>query len=631
MRKNIRNRRKIEDLYESNVHQTLENDDLTGISPRSNLTEISFQSYDENEFENDIDSIEQNKSNIDYLSSNIKETKEINCKEFRKIEEIPVESNLINASSKEAKNCNKEIKYRINEFNQGIKDINDDIPKLKNIISKLNGQNADLKKNAINELKSFNLLEQSMEKEFNKGYSKIKEIKGKQAKKALLNYNKLFKKFTEIVKKSFEEVIKKINQTNKAGEVYQIISDTYYTDINTELTELETKLMEFESLKDFDEMHENLRELINPATNIHKRTLEKCNDFKQLNEEFLKKQKLSNSKIKFNEMNCKIILDKMIKMRKKLYEKVNLERKKEGKESVIPDKNEINIAINELSKEFEKESGKFSKDGDYTIDNLYNAKQGFEKSSEKNIKEIKKVLKEEEKVIQNISEKWDIKKKCSIDIQILMDITGSMDSYLSEAKTLLKKLVSDLIHNFMGLTVRISFIGYRDIDRNLKEEENVDIDFTEQHEYIKNRIEDCKASGGGDTCEDVAGALEKGIKKNWNSKARYVILVCDAPAHGNKYHNDCSDDDFPQGDPKGRNIDTFIHEYYNLNVNFFCVEITSITNIMFNCFRNIYKSNNSIKGKGLFFEVKKLNNTSELKDYIVESSKKVFEISKSKD
>ena len=188
-----------------------------------------------------------------------------------------------------------------------------------------------------------------------------------------------------------------------------------------------------------------------------------------------------------------------------------------------------------LIEDFEKESGKISKDGNYTVEKLYNMKPGFEKVSEKSRKEIKRVLKAEEKKMQNISEELDFVKKFTIDILIMMDITGSMSSYLSEAKTFLKNLVKDLISSHIGLTVRLSFIGYRDFDRNLIEEEYINIDFTEKHEFIKNSISDCQARGGGDTCEDVAGALEKGLNKNWNSKARYAILVCDAPAHGRKY------------------------------------------------------------------------------------------------
>ena len=629
LRKNIRKRRMIEDSLESNAHFTLENsDNLVNMSPRSNVTEISFnQSFEEDEFENFIeDNIEPNKKDISFISQKINETKEIKYNDFQKLKQIKLENSLISANSKEAQDCNNEIERKVSLINQGINEINDDIPKIKNLISKLNQQNIDMMKTAKTELKSFTELEKSMETEFKKGYSQIKELKGNQAKIALHNYNKLFKSFTDTVKKSFEEVIKIINRTNKAGEIYQIMSDTYFRDINTELKGFEINLMDFELLEDFKEMHENLRELNNPAKNIHERTKEKCNDFKNMNKDFLNKQKVSNSKIKINETKCKIFLDKMIKMRKKIYEKVSIEMKKQGKQIDIP-QNEINKAMTNLIEEFEKESGKISNDGNYSIEKLYNMKQGFEKVSENNRKEMKKVLKAEERKMQNISEDLDIVKKFTIDILILMDITGSMGSYLSEAKTFLKNLVKDLISSFIGLTVRLSFIGYRDFDRNLKEEEYVNIDFTENHEFIKNSISDCQATGGGDTCEDVAGALEKGLNKNWNSKARYAILVCDAPAHGKKYHNN-QDDSFPQGDPKGRNIEKFIDEFHNLNVNFFCVEISSITNVMLNCFRNIYKNQNVAKGKELIFEVQKLTNSTELKNYIFQTSRKVYEASR---
>ena len=51
---------------------------------------------------------------------------------------------------------------------------------------------------------------------------------------------------------------------------------------------------------------------------------------------------------------------------------------------------------------------------------------------------------------------------------------------------------------------------------------------------------------------------------------------------------------------------------------------------MFNCFKNIYENQNKKKRKGLLFEAKKLKSSSELKNYILETSKKVYEISKGK-
>ena len=209
LRKNIRKRRMIEDSLESNAHFTLENsDNLVNMSPRSNVTEISFnQSFEEDEFEYFIeDNIEPNKKDISFISKKINQTKEIKCNDIQKLNQIKLENSLISANSKEAQDCNNEIERKVSLINQGINEINDDIPKIKNLISKLNQQNIDMMKTAKTELKSFTELEKSMEIEFKKGYSQIKELKENQAKIALHNYNKLFKSFTDTVKKSFEEL-----------------------------------------------------------------------------------------------------------------------------------------------------------------------------------------------------------------------------------------------------------------------------------------------------------------------------------------------------------------------------------------------------------------------------------------
>ena len=50
----------------------------------------------------------------------------------------------------------------------------------------------------------------------------------------------------------------------------------------------------------------------------------------------------------------------------------------------------------------------------------------------------------------------------------------------------------------------------------------------------KNTIKKVNASGGDDTPEDVAWALEMSLNKNWKNNARFVILIADAPLSWNK-------------------------------------------------------------------------------------------------
>lgn len=134
LRKNIRKRRIIEDSFDTNAHFTLENgDNLVNMSPRSNVTEISFnQSFEENEFENFIENnLEPNKNDISFISQKINLTREIKYNDIPKLNQIKVENSLISLNTKDAQDCNNEIERKVSLMNQGINEINDDIPKIK--------------------------------------------------------------------------------------------------------------------------------------------------------------------------------------------------------------------------------------------------------------------------------------------------------------------------------------------------------------------------------------------------------------------------------------------------------------------------------------------------------------------
>lgn len=57
------------------------------------------------------------------------------------------------------------------------------------------------------------------------------------------------------------------------------------------------------------------------------------------------------------------------------------------------------------------------------------------------------------------------------------------------------------------------------------------------------------AQGGGDEAEDIMAALQAASRLSWTSKARFLVLIADAPAHS----RDCNDlptDRFPAGSPR---------------------------------------------------------------------------------
>lgn len=56
--------------------------------------------------------------------------------------------------------------------------------------------------------------------------------------------------------------------------------------------------------------------------------------------------------------------------------------------------------------------------------------------------------------------------------------------------------------------------------------------FTDSLQAALEFINKLAAFGGGDTPEDLAGAIGEANKLNWKAKARYCVIVTDAPCHG---------------------------------------------------------------------------------------------------
>ena len=111
-----------------------------------------------------------------------------------------------------------------------------------------------------------------------------------------------------------------------------------------------------------------------------------------------------------------------------------------------------------------------------------------------------------------------------------------------------------------------------------------------------------KAGGGGDTPEDLCGALELGKNKSWKGKTRFAILVTDSPCHGNKYHDLSGEnaDNFPDGDREGRNIEEYIEYFAKNEISLFCLKVNSTTDKMFKIFSEIYNKNKNKNAKNNF-------------------------------
>ena len=138
-----------------------------------------------------------------------------------------------------------------------------------------------------------------------------------------------------------------------------------------------------------------------------------------------------------------------------------------------------------------------------------------------------------------------------------------------------------IIKDCKGIDINLGFIGYRDVGEH-KKKNYVNIEFTKNHQSVKEEIDKIVVGGGDDTAEDVAWAFQQALKKKWENKARFAILVTDAPCHGLKYHDPELLDDFPQGVPNGENIENLVQQLIKKQISLLCIKLKESTDICIN-------------------------------------------------
>lgn len=175
----------------------------------------------------------------------------------------------------------------------------------------------------------------------------------------------------------------------------------------------------------------------------------------------------------------------------------------------------------------------------------------------------------------------------NLDLMFIMDLTGSMNIWLNEAKKNITNIIEEITQNNPGSKIRVSFIGYRDFEKADEIREYFIKEFTEDISEINDYLNTLNCQGGGDLPEDVVGALKTALKMKWESDAKYAILVCDAPCHGKAYH-ELVYDTFGNGDPNGTSLEYVMEQFKLKNINFYCLEIDSSTEKMFYIMEQIY-------------------------------------------
>lgn len=173
----------------------------------------------------------------------------------------------------------------------------------------------------------------------------------------------------------------------------------------------------------------------------------------------------------------------------------------------------------------------------------------------------------------------------TIDLMFAMDCTGSMSSWIAKTKAEAITIAQQVHTRFPRATLRCGFIGYRDIQDNPR---HLIFNFAMGAEDMTRWLEGVGATGGGDTPEDILGALLKVSEQGWSSSVRVLVHIADAPCHGKQYHS--CDDSYPQGDPNGLTPEFVLGKLAALKIDYYFMQLNSITATMEGIFSGIYST-----------------------------------------
>ncbi|MBI5509705.1 MAG: VWA domain-containing protein [Deltaproteobacteria bacterium] len=123
-----------------------------------------------------------------------------------------------------------------------------------------------------------------------------------------------------------------------------------------------------------------------------------------------------------------------------------------------------------------------------------------------------------------------VSKPVPVDIAIVLDTTGSMQSQIDRLKSTLKAIHFQLTQLPMQPDIRFALVAYRDRGDDYVTKVQ---DFTADVGRFQSVLAGLEADGGGDTPEDLQKALDDGMHKlSWRDAAvRVGFMISDAPPH----------------------------------------------------------------------------------------------------
>ena len=507
---------------------------------------------------------------------------------------------------------------------------------------------------------------------FQKGYEKNAEETNKTIEQVKNNFKALSESVTALIKliediknKYFDHTKEMMSPFTQKVETFKKLSSEQLNKVKAKNDKLDEKIKLYDQklakiIKDLKEVFRrikiNIEGYLNLLNNLDKpinsmiEDIENIfNDFEEKSKNFIniifyspnEKEKAFRIFNEIRELNTKIM--ELIEMHKKKLTAQDQDLKKE-KEKCSKDFSEIKKIENESSKkikDLQKETKNLIAEINEIlkicslpkIDIEIKEFKGLEIDKIQNtvVEGTDNILKANTKIEVDLSklktfvEENDkkVNKVVSLDLVFIMDITGSMDTYLDFAKEKILSIINKITTD-STVAVNLGFVGYRDyFDSKVKY--LIYPELTNNHAKVKEFISSAKADGGKD-CEDMGGGLQSALNYKWSSNTRFAILIADAPCHGEQYHGVKKFDSHPKGDPKYK-IDQLVKQFAEKNIYLMCLNITELTVKLYNNFVDYYKKGRkNEKSSSIYVGIFEENKGTEyLADLIVKHAKEHYE------
>merc|ERR1719379_1354223 len=182
------------------------------------------------------------------------------------------------------------------------------------------------------------------------------------------------------------------------------------------------------------------------------------------------------------------------------------------------------------------------------------------------------------------------KPKTRIDIAFVVDCTGSMGSWLTQAKKSIQKIIKDVNEKTQFKVVRFALVPYRDHSPGEGPNGYVvkKFDFTSNVQSMQKNVDTLSAGGGADAPEAMSCGFATAAGLSWNRDAMQLIIhIGDEKPHGISTDGY---DNYPDGCPDGHDALRVAHNLAKKGIpiyNVYCGYGSSLTETFYHALSHI--------------------------------------------